>query len=294
MMEQAMEARPTKANSFTGSSTWAEKLRKNARDASRRADEAFLELATHLHLVWDTPVDGNPEKPPIFTLWGYTSYDDYAKRELNLSQKQASRLRRIGYMMHVVLKGAPKELVDRMRVLGVSRLRELTRVITSSNAEGWVGVAEKLNFVQLEENIKKKLAEHEEDVEAGRIDEEALPDAPDINMSEERDSELFWLTPEQRELLLQAFNVVQKTTGRVGKATNLEYILMDFIATNDVAKGRRKLNVAKVLSRMENFLGVKLIAVNPNSRDIEYGVEGLKLLVDDGKEGPDGDAPDYS
>jgi hypothetical protein len=57
-----------------GSEEWSDKLRRKARDLAGRINRDYMDLGEILYTVWDTPVDGDRQKPPIYTSWGYESF----------------------------------------------------------------------------------------------------------------------------------------------------------------------------------------------------------------------------
>jgi hypothetical protein len=88
-----------------GSEEWSDKLRRKARDLANRINRDYMVLGEILYTVWDTPVGGDPKKPPIYTAWGYESFSDYAEQELNVNRRTAEHLRRIYYVLEVELRG---------------------------------------------------------------------------------------------------------------------------------------------------------------------------------------------
>ena len=138
-----------------GSKSWCHKVRKRARQLASDMDTGYMELAQILYEVWDTPIDGDPNKGPIYKSWGYDSFARWADEDLHIQKRKAERLRAIWYTLEVELIGLDPELKKRIIFLGVSKCRELVRVLELSNAEDWVAIAEKSSYPVLRASIAK-------------------------------------------------------------------------------------------------------------------------------------------
>jgi len=137
-----------------GSKEWAEKKRIEARTVAKEVDTVYMRLAQILYEVYDTPIDGHPGNKPVFTLWGYQTFQEYAEQELALHYKKAFSLRKIWFRLSVELKDLSDELRGRVVNLGWTKVRELVRVLTLKNAEKWVDYAEGHTLAELETRVR--------------------------------------------------------------------------------------------------------------------------------------------
>jgi hypothetical protein len=152
-----------------GSKSWCLKVRKRARQLAQDLDTGYMELAQLLYEVYDTPMDNDPNKGPIFKSWGYDSFAQWADEDLNIQKRKAERLRAIWYTLEVVLVGLDPDLKKRIVSLGASKVRELIGVLELENAEGWVSIAEKSSYPVLRASISKAKAKRDADALAAQV-----------------------------------------------------------------------------------------------------------------------------
>ncbi len=271
-----------------GSKPWAARVRRRAKELAATLDMGYMELARILYQVYDTPIDGERRKAPIYTAWGFRSFADYAERELGLHQKKAERLRLIWFKLEIELKDLDPQLKERMVALGHSKVRELTRILTIRNAKDWVDRAEGLTYRQLfaavqDEGRRLGLAQALSDAEKA----EAVADAsegetallPELAPVEERRRETFDLFPLQLANVRLALQKSMELGNTDKKGHALDLICTDFLATNDIMGGdldKRLRYVAKI----ERTLGLRLVAIDPEATEIVYGLDALKLIAD--------------
>lgn len=169
-----------------GSKSWSSKVRKRARQLAQDLDTGYMELAQILYDVWDTPMDNDPNKGPIYKQWGFDSFAQWADEDLNIQKRKAERLRAIWYTLEVELAGMDVDLKKRIISLGVSKVRELVRILDMDNAEGWVGIAEKASYPVLRASIAKAKDKQEVDKLAAQV---AAKQAAEAAVEVEDDSE---------------------------------------------------------------------------------------------------------
>lgn len=273
-----------------GSKAWSTKVRRRAKELMQLFDSGYMELARIFYQVWDTPVMGDARRAAVFTAWGFESFKDYAERELGMHYKKAERLRRIWFVLEVQLKDLSPELKQRVVNLGYAKVRELIKVLTSRNAEVLVSQAETMNYKQLEatvadENRRRGLAEAE--LGAGEDDDgeplAALPEASadDTNAVHERSTrEGFDLFPAQLVNVRLALSRASELAHSDKRGHQLDLICTDFIATNDSMAGDSDKRL-RYIAKIERTLGVRLMAVDPESKEIIYGIDTLKIIAGD-------------
>lgn len=275
---------------------WAKRLRKRAKELAKQLDTGYVELSDLLYKVWDPPATGAGSKP-LYQRWGHNSFAEYAEHELSLHRRKAERLRRIGYMLNVDLAGMDKILKSKLVGVGWSKLRELTRVLTLKNAAEWIEVADRVSYPVLMEEIAKylqKKAEKDEKKAARKAVNASTPSStPDDEASEdekededEEDDPIlppsekyrltnFLLFEEQYEIVRGALERAAELSQSSKKGHNLTMICTDFLATNDFKAGSDPKAVSRYLAKIEQLFGLKLIAVNPKSGDVMYGLQTL-------------------
>lgn len=277
-----------RAQSLAGSKQWASKIRKRAKELSQTLDLGYLELARILYQVYDTPMDGDPQRAGVFAFWGYPTFGDYAEQELGLHKKKAERLRLIWYTLEVQLKDMEPEIKERIVELGYSKVRELVRVLTLRNAEMWVTQAEQLPYRKLYQAVveEKRMqgiepsllgdggtAEGDETVEGS---EETI--VPEENFREIFKQKRFDLAPAQLENVLLALKRCSQMCESDKEGHCLDLICTDFLATNDIMRDDLDKRL-RYLAKIEKSLGLKLVAVDANTKDILYGISTLQSMA---------------
>lgn len=150
-----------------GSAAWGQRLRRQIAELNKSFDKGYMQMAKLLYTAWDTPIDGDRNKAPIFTLWGYDTFADYVTNELGMDRRKGERLRLLYYKLFVELAGLDEALLRRIENLGYTKCREITRVITATNIEKWVETAETSSCAELTMSINRYLEEYER--EAARV-----------------------------------------------------------------------------------------------------------------------------
>lgn len=280
-----------KSGPIVGSRLWASRIRKRAKELVSTLDTGYMELARILYQVYDTPVEGDPRRSGVYTTWGYQSYADYAERELGLHRKKAERLRRIWFVLEIQCKDLDPQVKQRVVNLGFAKVRELVKVLSPRNAENLVSQAETMNYKQLEvvvadEGRRQGLAEAVlggGDDGPGPLPEESentLPHPDDTQATIELPtSENFQLFPKQLLNVRLALQRAAELSNSNKKGHQLDLICTDFLATNDVMAGDSDKRL-RYVAKIERTVGLKLIAVDPDTNEIVYGLSALKEVVD--------------
>lgn len=290
-------------NEARGSEKWAETIRAETKSLTTQIDENYMELAERLYLIFDTPKGGDRSNPPVYTTWGFASFDEYVGVELGIHPKRAQRLKRIWYKLGLQLSELEPGLKKKIVQLGFSKVRELVSVLTPRNAEAWTKKAENLTYLQLCKQIEKYKAER--DLRQAQRDQEAqvngssplssssstLPsgdedpdegsdDEPSVSdmKTEDLTTKSFSLYPDQLESVELAIKRAQELSNSSKRSHNLSLICLDFLATNNfsIADEAQRL---KFLVKFEKLLGFKFIVVDPVAEEVVYGIKTLEKLA---------------
>ncbi len=271
-----------------GSKSWASKLRVKARQLARESDLIFMELGKVLYFIWDTP--DSPDKPgsssdPLYARWGFESFAEYVEKELGMDRRRAQRLRKIWYALEVDCNGIDDKLKQDLVEMGSTKLRELSRVLTAENAQEWYDTCRDLNVNQIMEVINDhfdKLNEREKRFDDTTPDPEEQVQEPEEDADEGAlYNENFKLYPQQQQSLKNAIDAARilSNNPKAKKGHCLDLICMDFIATNDIVSKSTDETREKYIAKMEQRLGLKLVAFDPKSGEIVHGLETLESLA---------------
>jgi hypothetical protein len=275
------EPRPV---SIVGSKSWIKELRKKAKRLAKQVDQVYMDLAECLYLVYDTPVGNDPESPAVYVYWGYTSVGEWAEKELDIPRRKADRLRRIWYRLQRELQ-IEKPLMRRIAALGISKTRELIRVVNEATVEEWVKLAEQVNYPEFYQRVQEYLDDvimqqeaREEALEAGEeVDVSPVP-VPDPQDEEEKlIPQTFQFYPEQAKVVVQALQCAAELSQSKKKGHNLSLICLDYLATNDFMEDMK--DRQRYLKKIENSMRVKIIAIDPAQGEIVFGHRTLELMA---------------
>lgn len=292
-----------------GSSAWSTKLRKDAKLLAKSLDTAYIQLAEKLWLIYDTPVEGDPNRGSVCTQWKdrsgnyYTSFDRYVEAELDLHPKKAARLRAIWKTLKIDLDLADTDLARFVR-LGMSKARELARpgVLTPDNIEAWVSRAENSTVVSLCSAVTKYVLDRETELIAEKAEEVfeqsqqmeqeyngSLAGTPTASSAEralreqKKVEDLDVLSKQFNCLLLgdqiETVNTALKRSMALSNSDkighNLSLICLDFVMTNDFGFESEDQSL-RFLAKFEKLLGKKLIVIDPDINDVVYGFGALE------------------
>lgn len=274
-------------------------LRERAKTLGAQIDRSYWELGRTLYEIYDglpggfTAVQNNEltkeARRGLYQKWGYTSFEEYCEKEVNLQRRTASSLRYAYWWFEHELK-LPTEIKDRLLRLGRSKLYKLAGFVTMDNVISWMDRAAEMTVEELGKAIKtakgvkaKRTADDNyneaddlfeygnSDAGGGDTEHRAAP-APETmhNVSTS-------LYDGQFKTWEQALERAKGLTGSDKISHNLEMICLDYLASNDFMNPEDDLKA--YLAKQEQILGVKIIAVDPQSGKPKYGGDLLWLMV---------------
>jgi len=279
-----------------GSKEWAAQIRKEAVSLVRQIERSYVDMARLLYLVYDTPIDNDPDNDSIVTLWGYDTDEEWALAELGYAPSKTRFLRKIYWVIEVRHDIDPA-IKARVYDLGISKCRHLVSVLTSANAAYWVDVAENTSVADLIAIIGayKDLRDKQEALErqkALEADEDYDPDDeekyPVPTEEEDADIRSLKLTkihafPDQHEIIEHALDAAALVAEVPRKGHNGHLfclICADFLAGHaGVFSGHSAFK--HYMATLEKVLDVKLIAIDKDSVDpVPELLWGTKNMVD--------------
>ncbi len=136
-----------------GSKAWGNQIKKKAIELSHSMTTNYVELAKVLYTIDDTPVDGDPNNPAIYTSWKYETLAKFAAQELGLEPRKANYLHSIGFTLLVELANSDPEWLERYYMLGWCKVREISRVIKAHQLQDWVLKAEQATYKEVQDMV---------------------------------------------------------------------------------------------------------------------------------------------
>lgn len=262
-----------------GSEEWSKRIRRKAKTLSRTLDTGYMEMAELLHVIHDTPVNGDPKNQSVWASWGYSVFGEYVENELGIHRRKAERLRRIWEVLETDLAGLDRGVKRQLIAIGWTKMRELIRVLTVSNAERWIEMAEECSYPELRANIARaiEIAAQKNAVSGDDEEHEEVP-PPE---GERTKSMAFNLFPEQLDNVTLALKRASELSNSDKKGHNFDLICTDFLATNDFRMENDPEAQLRLLAKYERLLHKRLVVVDPASKRIVYGLDALELVATD-------------
>jgi hypothetical protein len=128
----------------------AESLRERCKAVGAKHQSASIELCK---VVWETEgavvkVDG--EYTYCWALWGFSSWEDYLGKELDLHLTTAYSLKNVWEVFYVELRGA----WDESLLLGITKMKILASAgLTRKNVESWLRKAQTMTCRKLRADV---------------------------------------------------------------------------------------------------------------------------------------------
>ena len=226
-------------------------LRLEVMEAKSQSEKAYWRLATALFNVWNESA---------FEEWGYNSFGDYIDNELSMQRRKAQYLVAIAGWF-----GDQDEATQRwVKELGWTKARELIGVVDETNSAEWREIAESSSLRELTSAVKESRASTSSGT--GGVDDS-------IEKPQRKMFSLF--TP-------QYVNVEQAlATAMTAANSDKEGHALDLICTEYLSQNGGIGTLGGYLKRIENIIGLKLVAFDPSQNEVAFGSETLDELFPD-------------
>lgn len=146
---------------------------------------------------------------------GYENFKQYVEAEAGIAYRKAMYL--VGIYNALVESGVPWAKVGH---LGWTKLKELAPILDMDNVDEWVGIAENMTVLQLQEHIKASTA----GTDAGNT-----PDT-DTTSAKEVTTKTFKLKKDQKGTVDEALDKAKHQGNTEHDSVALEYICMDYLS----------------------------------------------------------------
>lgn len=226
----------------------ADRLRYEIRELIERMSEDFFVLSAKLYEVNDKM---------LYLRWGFKTFQEYVESdEVNFQLRKAQYFIKIWHWFGDLSDEARAKL----REIGWSKLKELVGVVTEENVDEWVAKAMEMTVPQLALERKKHLA---------LLDGEDGSGGGDVVKRV-----TFQLFDDQSDVVESALELAKAMSESDKKGNLISLICQDFCATNssEAPSG------ASYLKRIEQFFGVKLVAINLDDKEVVFGQDTLETI----------------
>lgn len=227
-------------------------------------DNAYFELAMRLHQVWNGGKDGKP----MYLQWGFHSWNEYVEKELDFAIRKAQYLISIWSWFGVEV--GDQSIIEKIRPLGWTKVKELVGVVSAANADEWIEKAKSMSSTQLADEARSVLKAKKE---AGENDATKGEGGEKQEKVEKLHHISFGLYDGQLGTVTAALDRAKELAGSDKKGHLLELICQDWLATNDAMRGTKKANVSKFMRKFEKLLGIRIVAIDPEAKEILCGAD---------------------
>lgn len=212
--------------------------------------------------------------------WGYTSFKDYAHKELGFKYGKAKAL--VNLWQHIGSKD--KDMFDQLMSVGWDKANEISRVVNKENLGEWVDKAKILSADDLKREVKNYiLALVPKDAEeALQLEDQALGSGA-LAVTDELHYRNFAFDYDQLQTINQAIVAIKRQNPEIqSDAACVAWIAAEYLASNsfdhDVAEDGEKSTV-EVVSRLCSQRGIDAVLVRKNDSVILRGQDTLHTIV---------------
>jgi len=241
-------------------------VRKKLQGLKRAITENFWETAQLLFHVWDKQ---------LWEKWGYQEGNDgwntFIEKECDFHRRTAYNIISVWHWFGIKQENNPK-IVSKLQGLGWRKIVALVDVATEENVDEWVAHAKKTPVTQFESNTKAYREKHQKAAEEGK----RAPLSP-VQGGRVKPYQ-FLMQDEQIDVMDEALKHAQSISGSEVKSELMHLIALEYNATRRWM-GQPGKDLAAAMSQYEALLHRKIIVVNPQTKEVEYGGDTVVELA---------------
>lgn len=211
--------------------------------------------------------------------WGYTSFKEYAQKELGFKYGKAKAL--VNLWMHIGSKD--REMFDKLMSVGWDKANEISRVVNRENVDEWVDKAKILSADDLKREVKNYiLSLVPKDAESALQLEQQATESGATAVTEEQHYRNFAFDYEQLQTINQAIVLIKRANPEIqSEAACLAWIAAEYIASNsfDEELDSAEKTTVQVVSRLCSQRGIDAVLVRKHDSTILQGQETLHTIV---------------
>jgi hypothetical protein len=236
----------------------AEKLRQATQQAVKNDAEGSMKLAQCVYELSVSAVEsGTGSCPwPVWELWGYKSWREFADKELHMAARKQERLRLVWWVFGIQLAGK----WDESLLLPFSKMRSLCRVVNEQNVNDWLKRAAGMGVSELEHRCH------------GRVDDDV------------GDGDMYafhaYLVADEMDRVEKAFRLGRRCFDATRKGSLLTKMLSEWANAQEATLGG---DLPATVAKVEAVFGVKLVVLGKDSA-LLYGIDALEALVKKSKD----------
>lgn len=240
----------------------ADSLRSNLRGLRKQIEDSYTAFAKQL---WKA-IHGTVHSEPLYQVWGYATFDDYAETELGMKRGKAYYLAQIWGELHVKAQ-IPEAKIAQIDWSHAKELAPLAKAggITKQNVDDWVQKARIQPVHQFAQEVKSAKAAHV----SGTANPPEVIHRITVGLYEEQFKNY------EAAMAAAAALAESDKTGHLW-----DMICLEFNAQYAGQKtGDRNKAIKRYVAMMERVFGVRVIVIDPDKDAILAGNDIAKELM---------------
>lgn len=240
-------------------------IRNKIKELKAQIDSNYFDLAGFLYQAYDQD---------LYRQWGFDTFKDYIENEVGFGARKAQYL--IGIWDHFVNEVGDPSVIEKVKPLGWTKVKELKDVVNASNVDEWVKKAGEMNAMTLAEAARAALKTDFDDSGVDGTNGGSSPDGVDVAKTIS-----FKLFKEQFDNVNSALERSAELTNSTKKGHLLDTICTDYLAQNAFTSGG-KAAIGEFFAKFEGQLGVRIFAFDPDKKQCVYGEdESVRIVIVD-------------
>lgn len=243
-------------------------IRENIQKLKDAIDSDYFNLC---RLLWEV------NKKGYYNDWGYGTFKEYVASEVQFKVTKALYLVQIWQSLYV--NSGDPEVFSKVIAVGWTKAKELSRVVTKENVDGWVEKAKHLTVDALVKEVKQTLKEKISDdpAEAIAADEENRGTPVEIQTK----NVTYTFAYEDYQALCVAIEAVKKHNPGITNGAAISNIAREFTGSNPETDDAKSYAV-QLIARYESLYGLKVVVVDPETNAVLLGEDTLVELATGG------------
>lgn len=203
--------------------------------------------------------------------WGYSTFKDYAQRELGVKYTKAKYLADV--WRHL---SRSDEVLKKVSNVGWDKMKTLTHVVTEDNVDNWVEKAKHLSADELKKEVKTfMMAQVPDDSKKALEGEQSVQES----VKDATKSITYQFSYEDYLVVCQAIEKIKESNPEIQSNSQcLALACADFLASGSFGSSSEE-SFYKILSRYEGLLGVRIAVWKPSTNEVPYGAEMIRDMV---------------
>lgn len=239
-----------------------EKVRKRVLELRDDIGNNYTEICRHLFLI---------QQKGLYESWGYTSFRDYASKELQFKATKAMYLASIWKNLK---ENQDERVFEKVIPLGWSKAKELARVVTKENVDTWVDRAKYLGVDALIKEVRHEISSKRKDGGTPSEILEAEANVIGTPIAEEKKTISVTFDYEDYLTLMQACERIQTEIPGASIASVIGHVCREFLGADPGDSGWKF--AEEQIRRLASVHEKKVVIIDAQSGDFDVGYEHVE------------------